>query len=109
MKRAQEKKEIRKTAPKRRVSRAKQAAPACAKLSQEELACTEFWKEEVQALEQTVFADMNQAVEALVERVLERLQLPPPARAETREFLLLLLDTDEEIKEELSGMLKIKG
>lgn len=76
-------------------------------LDQEQLALSEFWKEEARALIGRHYHNLGQALEVLIERVLDRFSLPQEQRGEMREFLMLLFDTDQEIKEELSKILEI--
>jgi|GEM_PF-3666779 len=76
-------------------------------VDQEQLAQSRFWKEEVKALSGMQFQNIAHALEVLIDRVLCRFDLAQADRQETREFLMLLFDTDEEIKEELARVLRV--
>lgn len=68
----------------------------------------ELWQTEVKALADMQFANVTQVLEALVDKVLDRLQLSAQSRAETREYLKLLLDTDQDLKDQLCQLFKLK-
>ena len=58
----------------------------------------QFWKEEIVALKNQRFSSIEEATSAIVDRVLQRLNLPG-APEETRAFLLTLIETDPEMQD----------
>ena len=60
-----------------------------------------LWKEELQQIRQSQFASEEEASLAIIDSVLDRLSLSKQARADTREFLELVLATDEDFKHQL--------
>ena len=74
----------------------------------DQIARSEFWKEEVEALSGREFANPGEALHELIEKVLARFHLDGSDRDETRDFLLLLFDTDDAIKEGLAKVVKIR-
>lgn len=68
----------------------------------------EFWKSELQALLTTSYATLDDAVYALIDRVISRVGEAKKFGDAEREFLHLTLKTDPEIRGLLSRTLKIR-
>ena len=68
----------------------------------------DFWQEEIEALQQGSFSSIDQAIEVLVDRVLERMKSDKHGIQGEREFVIDFLKTDAEIVEELQRILQLK-
>ena len=68
----------------------------------------QIWEEEAKELKTMNFSNIEEAFNALIDRVTAKLKIPEKSEHETRRFLMDLFDTDPVIKEELRGILRIK-
>ena len=81
---------------------------SAAPVSEESKALVEMWKHEVSELENVEFATMDEALNVIIGKVLDRFGPNLTSRKETHEFLVELLSTDPGLQDELCGLLKIK-
>ena len=65
----------------------------------------QFWAREIEELSGRRFESIAAVVDELVQRVCDRLA-QPSEREELREFLTLLLDTDEVLRDQLAQFVK---
>ena len=67
----------------------------------------QFWEEEVSELSNQTFATEQDAVNAVIGRVVTRLKTPQKLVAETTKFLELMFATDPTLTEELRELVQI--
>lgn len=70
---------------------------------------TEHWNEAAQRLLQLKVNNFNEALSAFIEIIVEGSDLSGDALQDQRNFLFDMLSLDEDFKEELKSMLKLKG
>lgn len=73
---------------------------------QDSLEPESLWKEEVDALLGQKFSSLVEVIDAIADRVCER--LGEPADSELHDFLVMMFDTDEEIRQELEDIFELK-
>ena len=69
----------------------------------------QIWQSEIHDLESQEFESLELAVVALIEKVLDRMQVSANNREETKEFLAELFSTDPAMQDEIKSILKIKN
>ena len=67
------------------------------------------WKEETSKLLSMRFSSMEEAVCALIDSVLDRLEIKGNSRKETASYLSFLFETDESLHNELQRIVKVKN
>lgn len=67
------------------------------------------WREEIAMLQAQRFSSLDEALAALVEASMAKLDLREAERGPTREFLKLIFETDEALKAELQCCLTIES
>jgi hypothetical protein len=65
-----------------------------------------FWKDELAELEASNFNSVEEAINALIDKVLIKLELDKVDSSETKQFLLELFETDPVLQEEIKNVLK---
>ena len=65
------------------------------------------WKSELADLTAGRYSSIDQAISAVVSKVVGRMKLSGAEKAETIEFLTLMFQTDEELKRDIASNLKI--
>lgn len=103
------KKDSRSLAPSESVSSTQAVTAEAQQRDREAVEITAFWRSEIDALQGKKFNSVADAIDALVDMVLDRLGVNGPERAETRDYMVVLFDTDPELQEELSQVLAVKG
>lgn len=66
---------------------------------------TSIWKEEVEALLGQKFTNIIEVIDAIADRVCQRLD--STGDANLHEFIVMMLDTDDEIRQELIEMFNL--
>ena len=69
----------------------------------------QFWQKEIDALQQQRFSSADEAVTALVDRVVERFREDGLGAAKMREFLTFLFDVDPELKAKVARVLHVRS
>ncbi len=69
---------------------------------------TQVWKSETKELLDTQFASYEEALNTLVDRVVTRMRFEGDKSTELKQFLVNLLDSDEDMKRELQALLRIR-
>ena len=65
------------------------------------------WKDEIAELEAIQFSSMEEAIEALIGKVLKKFEISSAGAEETRQFLEELFANDPELQDELRKILNI--
>ena len=71
----------------------------------EQLATVEFWKNEINSLRSEKFKSVEQAIDKLIDQVLQRLNVR--GEEDVREFLRLVFETSEVLQNTLKKVLKL--
>lgn len=68
----------------------------------------EFWKSEISQVLSQEFSSVEQAIDSIVTQVLHKMNLEDQKAEETKTFLTDLLSTDQQVLEQLRGVIKTK-
>jgi hypothetical protein len=67
----------------------------------------DYWNEAVQNLQEMRFSTLDEAINAVIDKVVERVGGADASNPDLRQFLFDLLDTDPGIKEQLESVLQV--
>lgn len=73
------------------------------------IARRQLWQDSIHELRSQEFSSMESAVDAVIDKVLEKAAATVEDKTDLKSFLSLLFVTDPEITEELEQVLRIKG
>ena len=68
----------------------------------------DFWRAEIDGLKDSSFDSMEEAIQAIIDKVLKRLKLVDAGDQKLSAFLHSMIEMDPLLKEKLSRLLKIK-
>lgn len=66
------------------------------------------WQGEIDNILNNDYSSVEQAIEALIETVLDKMSVPAQEKAATREFLFEIFTDDQDLCERIASSLKIK-
>lgn len=78
------------------------------KLTEQDQVLLTLWEEEVRGLLESNFENFDDAIEAVIEGVINKVDSLSKNRDATRNFLYQFMTTDPEIVEELKNIFKLK-
>ena len=93
--------------PKRKLARGVIQRPVRAQTGTRQSAKGVSWDNELEELSSRRFESVDDAITEIVEKVVNRMKLKGADRTETIEFLTLMFQTDEQLRQDIGSSLKI--
>lgn len=97
-------------ANKKKKQQSTSSAPKVNTLSESDLSVMAAWNSEVESLMQTEFQDLDEAIHALIDKVVSRMEPggDDAHKQKTKEFIYEFLTGDPDIEKELKSILNLK-